>query len=337
MNTHELLNTLVQKRDVTAKDAQVFLAAVMAGTVSPALTGAILTALRMKEESVPEITGFVRAMRAHMLTIRAPGAVDIVGTGGDGSGSFNISTAAAFVVAGAGVSVAKHGNRAASSKCGSADVLETLGVNIMLSPQQAEKVYKRAGIVFLFAPAYHPATKEVVVVRKELKIRTIFNVLGPFVNPASVCFGLIGVANGAIQKKMTAVAKGLGYKHLLIVTSDDGMDEVSVFAKTRVNEIRGRTARSFVIDPAKLGFARRSKKDILGGDATKNATMVRDVLKGKKGAPRDVVVLNAACALYAADAVKTIKEGIARAEQSIDKGHARGALMRLIDESQACI
>ncbi|MEK7107011.1 MAG: anthranilate phosphoribosyltransferase, partial [Patescibacteria group bacterium] len=229
----EILNKLVEKKDLGASKTRAFLNQVIAGEITDVQVGAILTALRMKGETSAEIKGLLDAMRTHMLHVSAKGAMDIVGTGGDRAGTFNVSTTAAFVAAGAGAKVAKHGNRAASSKCGSADVLEELGVNIKLSPSQAEEVYKNTGMVFLFAPLFHPAMKQVGAVRKELKIRTIFNVLGPFSNPAGTKRQLVGVPNVELAKKLAEVAKGLGYTRLLIVTSDDGMDEASISAKTK--------------------------------------------------------------------------------------------------------
>jgi anthranilate phosphoribosyltransferase len=328
----EFLKTLVEGKNLTTKETQAFLNSVMKGSVSPALTAAILIALRMKGETSDEIVGFVRAMRENMEHVSAPGAMDIVGTGGDGSGTFNISTASAFVVAGAGVKVAKHGNRAASSKCGSADVLEALGVNIKLSKEQAEEVFRKVGMVFMLAPLFHPATKEVVGVRKELKIRTIFNVLGPLANPASTPRQLIGVPSEKIAKTLAAVAKKLNYKRLLIIASD-GMDEVSTFGKTSGYEVRGTSMRKVTIDPKKLGFKKARKKDILGGGAHVNADIVRSILDGEKGPRRDIVVLNSACALYVSGNAKTVKDGIALAVHSLDSGNAKKVLEKLVRET----
>lgn len=330
----QLLQKLVEKKDLTTTEASLFLEGVMNGSVSPTLTAAILTALRMKGETTEEIVGFVRAMRGHMVSVSAPGAMDVVGTGGDGSGTFNVSTTAAFVVAGAGVPVAKHGNRAASSKCGSADVLEALGVNIQLTKEQAEEVFRKVGLVFMLAPLFHPSTKAVVAVRKELKIRTIFNVLGPFANPASTRIQLTGVPTVAAAKQLAEVAKKLNYKRLLIVTSE-GMDEVSLNAKTVAYEVRGSRVSSFTIDPQKLGFKKASRKSLLGGTAEENARIVEGVLKGEKGPRRDMVVLNSACALYVAGRVKTIKEGIVLSTTSIDSGAAYDILSCLRRESNA--
>lgn len=330
----DLLKKISDKKDLTAKEAESFLDAVMKGNVSQTLIASILVALRMKGESAAEIVGFLRAMRANMVKVNAPGAIDIVGTGGDGTGTFNISTAAAFVVAGAGVKVAKHGNRAASSKCGSADVLEALGVNIQLSKEQAEEVFHTVGLVFMMAPLYHPSMKEVGAVRRELKIRTIFNILGPFANPASTARQLTGVPNADIARTLSLAAQKLGYKRMLIVSSEDGMDEISLCAKTRLYDIQGKSVKKSVIDPKKYGYKKTSFSELIGGDSAKNAQIIRDILGGKRSSRRDIVVFNSAFALYAAGAVETIKEGIQKAQDSIDKGNAQGILDALVRETQ---
>lgn len=332
MNPDGVLKKLVERENLTTKESSDFLAAVMSGGVSPTLTAAILTALRMKGETTEEVVGLVRAMREHMVSVEAPGAMDIVGTGGDGSNTFNVSTTTALVVAGAGVSVAKHGNRAASSKCGSADVLEALGVNIQLTKEQAEDVFKKVGFVFMLAPLFHPSTKNVVAVRKELKIRTIFNVLGPFANPASTKVQLTGVPNEAAAKQLSEVARKLGYERNLIVTCG-GMDEVGLSAPTRAYEVCGTKVRKFSIDPQRLGFKKSPPKALLGGDAKENGAIVEAILQGEKSSRRDMVVLNAACALYIAGKAKTIKTAIPLALHSIDSGAAYGILSDLRHET----
>ncbi|MEK7132851.1 MAG: anthranilate phosphoribosyltransferase [Patescibacteria group bacterium] len=334
MHATEILNKLVEKKDLTANEARLFLIDVMNGGITPVQTGAILTAFRMKGESIAEVKGLIQAMRERMVTVRAEDALDVVGTGGDGSGTFNISTASAFVACGAGAKVAKHGNRAASSKCGSADVLEALGVRIELSPQQAEEVFNKVGMVFLFAPLYHPSMKQVSLVRRELKIRTIFNVLGPFANPAGTARQLVGVPNAFLAKKLSEVAKGLGYKHVLMVTSNDGMDEASVSDKTHVFDIRGKAVKKYTINPAKLGFKKASLASLSGGTKEENAGIILDILKGARGPKRDVVVLNAGLALYVSGLAKDTKQGIKLAEKSIDTGKALKALEVLIRETQ---
>lgn len=332
-NATNILNTLAEKKDLTAAEARQFLIDVMSGAITPVQTGAILTAFRMKGESVPEVRGLIEAMREKMVSVRADDAIDVVGTGGDGTGTFNISTAAAFVARGAGAKIAKHGNRAASSKCGSADVLEALGVRIELAPEQAEEVYKNAGMVFLFAPLYHPSMKQVILVRRELKIRTIFNVLGPFSNPAGTKRQLVGVPNEELAKKLAEVARGLGYKRLLIITSD-GMDEASTGAKTNVFEISGKSLKKYAIEPSKLGFKKAPAAALQGGNPEENAGIVRAILNGEKGPKRDIVVLNAGLALYCAGIARDAKQGIELAEKSIDSGKALQALESLVRETQ---
>lgn len=335
MNATEILNTLIEKKDLTSAEARQFLLDVMEGVISPVQTGAILTAFRMKGESAAEVKGLIQAMREKMISINAPGAVDIVGTGGDGYGTFNISTASSFVARGAGAKVAKHGNRAASGKCGSADVLEALGVKIDISPEKAQKVFDKIGIIFMFAPIYHPSMKQVIAVRRELKIRTVFNVLGPFTNPARTERQLTGVLNKETAEKMANVAKDLGYKHLVIVSSLDGMDKISISAKTDAYEVRGKSVKKFKIDPSKLGFKKAPKSELLGAGKEENAEIIRAILRGEKGPKRDIVVLNAAFGLYVAGIAKTPKEGIALAEHSLNSGAGSEALERLIKESNA--
>lgn len=334
MDATDILTKLIQKQNLTTQETQLFLSEVMKGNISHIKTAAILTAFRMKGETVNEITGLIKSMRENMIRVKADMAIDICGTGGDGSGSFNISTATAFVVAGAGVKVAKHGNRAASSKCGSADVLEELGVNLKLSAVQAEAVFNKVGMVFLFAPLFHPLMKNVVEVRKELKIRTIFNFLGPFANPASVCRQLIGVPNIEIAEKLAKVGKKLGYKHLLIVTGKESLDEISIFSKTLVFEIKGNSIKKFVVDPQKYGYKKDSKKEIQGESAKQNAFFIKQVLQGIKSAKRDIVVLNSAFALYVSGKVSNIKQGINLAQASIDNGNAKLILENLVRETQ---
>src|SRR3989344_3786817 len=265
MNSTDILNKLIAQEDLSAADMTGLFDAIVRDEVPTTQIAGILVALRMKGESAEEIEGLVRAMRSHMVKVHAEGAIDIVGTGGDGAGTFNISTAAALIACGAGAKIAKHGNRAASSQCGSADVLEALGVNIDLSSEQAERVFRNAGIVFLFAPAFHPATKNVVAVRRELKVRTIFNVLGPFANPAGARRQLVGVPDTAVAKKMGEAAQKLGYERLLIVTAE-GMDEISISGKTHALELSEGRTREFEIDPAAFGFSGK-KEDLASRDA----------------------------------------------------------------------
>lgn len=335
MNTTDVLNKLVTKKDLTQKEAMEFLITLMDGKVTPVQAAAILTALRIKGESLDEITGFIKTMRQKMIKIKAPNnAIDVCGTGGDGAGTFNISTTVAIIVASCGVPVVKHGNRAASSKSGSADVLEALGVHIQLTSEQAERVLQKVGMVFLFAPLFHPSMKQVAFVRSELKIRTVFNFLGPFANPAGVKRQLIGVPNKEIAQNLAKVGKRLGYKHLVIVTSEDFLDEVSLSAKTHVFEVKGKKVKKYIIDPEKFGFKRVSKSAFQGGDAAKNATIIHDILSGKKSPKRDIVILNSAVALYVAGKTKSIREGIVLASEVIDNGSAKRVLENLVKETQ---
>lgn len=333
MNVKNLLEKLSLGHGLTQNQASFLLEQIIAGEVNPFKIAAVLTALRTKGETTEEILGFIKTMRKHMVKIKAPHAIDIVGTGGDGSGSFNISTAACFVVAGKGLPVAKHGNRAASGKCGSADVLEALGVNINLRPDEAEQVFKKIGMVFLFAPNYHPAMKQIAPVRKELGIRTIFNYLGPFLNPASTKKQILGAPDKKTAQRLAEVALKLNFNHLLIVSSNDAMDEISTTSKTKVCEIKDHKLHSYEISPKTFGLKFACKKDLSGGDPKFNADILRNILKGGKGAKRDVVLLNSAAAFYIGGTVRDIKHGTKLAEESIDGGYALKALENLIKET----
>ena len=334
MKFPEQLESIIAGKDLSARAAEALLGEMADGTLDPAQIAAVLTALRAKGETPDEIAGFVRGMRRRMRTLRASGTlVDTCGTGGDNSGTFNISTTVALVLAGAGVRVVKHGNRSASSQCGSADVLEALGVGIDLAPRTAEQVLKEAGIVFLFAPRYHPAMKNVGPVRKALGIRTIFNLLGPFANPAGVKRQLIGVPTPADAKQLAQVAAMLGYRHALIVSSRDGLDELSIAAPTDVYEVRGKSVRRFTATPEQYGLRRASLRALRGGTATQNARIIREILSGHRGAKRDVVLLNTGAALVAAGKTTTIREGVRLAADSIDSGRASRSLVALVTAS----
>ena len=317
-----------------SKEAGFLLEKIISGELNPFQSAAVLVALRTKGETVEEILGFIQTMRKHMVKIKASNAIDIVGTGGDRSGTFNISTAASLVVAGAGIPVAKHGNRAASSKCGSADCLEALGVHINLTPEQAEKVFKKTSFVFLFAPNFHPAMKQIAPIRKELGLRTIFNFLGPFLNPAGTKRQLLGVSNIKIAAKLAKVAVKLKFDHLLLVSSEDGMDEITTTAKTKVFEIKGKDLKTYTISPKQFGIKLAAKHELAGKDIKNNVNIIKNILKGKKGAARDIVVLNSAAAIYLAGKTKNIFDGILLAEQSIDSGKAMAILENLIKETQ---
>lgn len=335
MEIKQLLNKILDKKDLTIKEASALLERIIQGELNPTQVAAVLVGLRTKGESVEEIIGFIQTMRKYMSKVATDGqAMDIVGTGGDGSGTFNISTTSSFIVAGCGIKVAKHGNRAASSKCGSADVLESLGVNINLTPEQAGKVLQRVGMVFLFAPLYHPAMKNIGPVRKELGIRTIFNFLGPFLNPAQTKRQLLGVPSKIIAKKLAQVATKLQYKHLMLVISEDGMDEITTTGKTSVFDIKGTKIKTFSISPKEYGIRLTTKNNLLGKDVLDNANIIKDILKGEKNPKRDIVVLNSAAALIVAGKVKTIKQGMKMAQQAIDSGAALKVLENLIRETQ---
>ncbi len=308
----------------------------MSGEATPSQMGGLLMALRVRGETVDEITGAVTTMRAKMLAVKAPpDAIDVVGTGGDASGSFNISTCAAFVVAGAGVPVAKHGNRALSSKSGAADVLQALGVKIDRNAEQVGRCIRDAGIGFMFAPAHHPAMKNVGPTRVELGTRTIFNLLGPLSNPASVKRQMVGTFSKHWIEPMAQVLKNLGSDCVWVVHGSDGLDEITTAGATSVAALEHGNIRTFEVTPEDAGLKRVKPEALRGGDAETNAKALLDVLKGKAGPFRDVSILNAAAALIVAGKAKDLKEGAALAAKSIDSGEAEGRLDRLIAVSNA--
>ena len=308
----------------------------MSGEATPSQMGGLLMGLRVRGETVDEITGAVTTMRAKMLGVKAPAdAVDIVGTGGDASGSYNISTCAAFILAGAGVPVAKHGNRALSSKSGAADVLQALGVKIDLTPDEVSHCIADAGIGFMFAPAHHPAMKNVGPTRVELGTRTIFNLLGPLSNPASVKRQMIGTFSKTWIEPMAQVLNNLGSECVWVVHGSDGLDEITTAGTTSVAELKTGKVRTFEISPADAGLSRVKPDALKGGDATVNAKALLDVLKGTKNAFRDVAVLNAAAALIVAGKAENLKDGARLSAKSIDSGEAEGRLDRLIAVSCA--
>jgi anthranilate phosphoribosyltransferase len=308
----------------------------MSGEATPSQMGALLMALRVRGETVEELTGAVSAMRAKMLRVRAPpDAIDVVGTGGDASGSFNISTCAAFVVAGAGVPVAKHGNRALSSRSGAADVLAALGVRIDLTPEQVSNCIKQAGIGFMFAPAHHPAMKNVGPTRVELGTRTIFNLLGPLSNPAGVKRQMIGVFSRQWLEPFAQVLKNLGAERVWVVHGSDGLDEITTAGPTSVAALENGSVRSFEIAPEDVGFKKSAPEVLRGGDAEANAAVFRSVLAGRDGPMQEIVVLNAAAALVVAERARDLKEGAVLAEKSLASGEAQRRLDRLIAASNA--
>src|SRR5215831_6826345 len=321
---------------LTREEAAAAFDRMMSGEATPSQMGGLLMALRVRGETVEEITGAVTIMRAKMLGVKAPaGAVDVVGTGGDASGSFNISTCAAFIVAGAGVPVAKHGNRALSSKSGAADALQALGVKIELNPKQVAACIRDAGIGFMFAPAHHPAMKNVGPTRVELGTRTIFNLLGPLSNPASVKRQMIGTFSKHWVERMAQVLKNLGSESTWVVHGSDGLDEITTAGPTHVAALENGAVHTFEITPEEMGLQRVKPEALRGGEAKENAQALVDVLKGKSGAFRDVAVLNAAAALVVAARAKDLKQALALAQKSIDSGEAASRLQRLVAISNA--
>jgi len=327
----EAISQIISGHSLTMDEASQVMGEIMEGQVTPAQFGAFVTALRLKGETVEEIAGMAKTMRARAVrvTIDEP-VVDTCGTGGDNAATFNISTAAAFVVAGAGAKVAKHGNRAMSSKCGSADVLEALGVKIDLTAEQVQRCLKEVGIGFMFAPSFHPAMKYAAGPRKEIGIRTVFNILGPLTNPAGAQAQVLGVADGALVEKMAKVLQLLGCYHALVVHSEDGLDELTVTGRSYISELKDDKLRRYAIAPEDVGLSRATLPDLKGGTAAENALLLRDVFSGTPGHGQDAVVLNAAAALVACDKVSTLREGVLLAEESIESGRAAEKLDRLI-------
>jgi anthranilate phosphoribosyltransferase len=303
----------------------------MSGEATPSQMGGLLMALRVRGETVDEITGAVTVMREKMLRVSAPpDAIDVVGTGGDASGSFNISTCAAFIVAGAGVPVAKHGNRALSSRSGAADVLGALGVAIELAPEAVARCIRDAGIGFMFAPGHHPAMKNVGPTRVELGTRTIFNLLGPLSNPAGVRRQMVGVFSRQWIEPLAQVLRNLGSEQAWVVHGSDGLDEITTSGPTHVAALEHGTVHTFTITPEDVGFQRVKPEALRGGDAKDNARALLDVLKGQKGPYRDVAILNAAAGLIVAARAKDLKQAVALATKAVDSGEAEGRLDRLI-------
>jgi len=308
---------------------------VMSGEATPSQIGGFLMALRVRGETVEEISGAVATMRAKMLPVHAPAdAVDIVGTGGDSSGSYNVSTAAAFIVAGTGVPVAKHGNRALSSRSGAADTLAALGVNIEIGPDRIAACISEAGVGFMFAPAHHSAMRHVGPSRVELGTRTIFNLLGPLSNPAGVTRQLVGVFAPEWVEPLAHVLKGLGAEAVWVVHGS-GLDEITTTGITKVAALADGEIRTFDVTPEEAGLKRARSADLVGGDAAYNAAALRALLEGEHGAYRDIAALNAAAALIVAGRARTLRDGVTLATKSIDEGHARQALERLVAVSNA--
>ncbi len=327
----EAIIKLGAKEDLSADMAEMVMDEIMSGRASQLQIGAYLVALSMKGETIDEITASARGMRKHAVKLLHDlDVLEIVGTGGDKSNSINISTCAALILAAAGVPVAKHGNRAASSKCGAADVLEALGVNITVSPEKSRQMLEKIGICFLFAQNYHLAMKYVAPVRKELAVRSIFNILGPLSNPAGASMQLMGVYNEALVEPLAEVLLRLGVKKAMVVYGQDGLDEISPSAPTSVCEIRNGWFKNYIINPEDFGFKLCGKDDITGGSPAENAAILRKILNGEKSPRRDAVVLNAAAAFYIAQEGISMKEAIQKIETIIDSGMALAKLHEFI-------
>ncbi|MBI2836155.1 MAG: anthranilate phosphoribosyltransferase [Chloroflexi bacterium] len=328
----EAISNLVSGKSLNMAEAAEVMEEIMTDKVTPAQFGAFVTALRMKGETADEIAGMAKTMRAKAVPVKVSGpVVDTCGTGGDSSSTFNISTTAAFVVAGAGLKVAKHGNRAISSQSGSADVLEALGVRLDLTAEEVARCLEEVGIGFMFAPAFHPAMKFAGAPRREIGIRTVFNILGPLTNPAGAQAQVLGVADGSLVEKMAQVLKSLGCRHALVVHGADGLDEITVTAESNVCELTGGRIVSYTVSTEELGLPRAGYGSLKGGTAAENAAILREVLGGVLGHRRDVVLVNAAAALVAGDKAISLKEGIELAKKSIDGGQASLTLERMID------
>ena len=340
----EVLHRIANGRQsLSREEARAVMTEVLTGQCSDAQIAALLVALHMKGETVEEIVGFAEAIRAAAVPLEPhsdsvldasdtgrDALVDTCGTGGDSSGTFNISTATAFVVAGAGVRVAKHGNRSVTSKCGSADVMEALGVNINLPPARIAACLEQVGIAFLFAPAMHSAMKQVQTARRELHLRTVFNLLGPLTNPARATCQVIGVYSADLVEKLAEALSMLGLRRALVVHGSDGLDEITITASTRIAEVRDGQVHSYEVTPEEFGLQRATLEEISGGDASHNAGLIREVLAGQRSARRDVVLLNAAAALVAAERADHLRDAVPLAAKAIDSGAALARLQALI-------
>ena len=331
MTIGEAIRKVTEGGDLSAGEAHAAMTEIMSGTASTAQIAAFLIAIRMKGETVEEVTEFARVMREHVVAVtpsRRP-LVDTCGTGGDAVKTFNVSTTAAFVAAGAGVAVAKHGNRSVTSKCGSSDVLEALGVRVEQSPQEVARCVDEIGIGFMFAPAFHPAMKHAGPVRRELALRTVFNALGPLTNPAGAEAQVIGVYAPELTELHAGALRNLGCRRAYVVHGREGMDEFSTLGPTRVTEVKDGWQRTYDLTPEEVGLPRACYEDIAGGGPAENAALLLAVLEGRQGPARDIVVLNAAAAIAAGGRAEDLREGLTLARQSIDSGQARQKLSQL--------
>jgi anthranilate phosphoribosyltransferase len=343
----ESVRRLVDRRDLSRIEAAAAMDAIMSGAATNAQIAAFLTALRMKGETVEELIGFAQVMRQKVVRIRTRGdevaaltgtdremLIDTCGTGGDATGTFNVSTATAFVVAGAGLRVAKHGNRSVSSLCGSADVVEALGINLELPPPRVSRCLDEVGLGFLYAPLLHTAMKHVMPARREMGIRTVFNMLGPLTNPAGANAQIIGVYAAALTEPLARVLAELGTVRAFVVHGADNLDEISNTGESQLSEVRDGTVRTFTVRPEDFGMPRAAIADLRGGDREQNAQIIRALLEGEPGPRRDIVLMNAAAALVAGGRARDLKDGVGLAAQSIDSGAARDKLQALVALSQ---
>ena len=348
----EAIAKVVRGNDLTEVEMEKVMDEIMSGTATPAQIGSFVTALRMKGETVDEITGAARAMRAKAIKIRLNDhmvnvdrdeinvedetILDTCGTGGDATNTFNVSTACAFVAAGAGVSVAKHGNRAVSSLCGSADVIENLGVKLDITSSDVERCIKEVGIGFLYAPIFHGAMKYAAGPRQEIGVRTIFNLLGPLTNPAGASAQVLGVYEPTLTEKIAHVLKRLGSREVFVVCGEGTLDEISICGPTRISHLKNGEVRTFDLTPEEVGLRRATPEAIKGGNAIENAQIIREILNGQQGPKRDIVLLNAAAAFMAVGLDSNFKEGIERAKISIDSGQAKEKLEQLVTFTRQC-
>lgn len=333
----DAIKKLVENKDLTYDEALACMDEIFDGEATEIQTAGYLTALRMKGETIEEVSASARGMRNHAAQLEHDGmeVLEIVGTGGDCANSFNISTTSGLVAAAAGVPVAKHGNRSVSSKCGAADVLEALGVDITISPEKMSAVLQKTNICFMFAQVYHKAMKYVAPVRKGLGMRTIFNILGPLTNPANASMQLMGVYEEALVEPMAKVLNKLGVDNGMVVYGQDCLDEISLSAPTTVCEIRDGEFKTYVIEPEQFGFNKCDKKDLEGGNPEENAAITKAILSGEKGAKRDAVVLNAAACIYIAKKADTMQEAVKVAEEMIDSGKAMEVLNQFVELTNA--
>ena len=337
MSIQEAIAHVISGRDLSRDAMQAVMQKIMTGECTDAQIGGLLIALRMKGETVDEITAAAEVMAslASHVDIDAPNMIDIVGTGGDGTSTFNVSTAASFVAAGAGCSVAKHGNRSVSSKSGSADLLEQAGANLNLSANQVVKVVEQAGVGFMFAPMHHSAMRHAIAARKEMAVRTIFNVLGPLTNPANVKRQVVGVFERSLTDTLANVFLRLGSEHTLVVHSDDGMDEISISAPTMVTEMLNGTVTSYSVKPEDFGLATADISDIVVQDSAESLALIERVLAGESGAARDIVLMNAGAGVYVSGLATSLAQGIDLAKESIDSGKALAAKHAYVAATQS--